>query len=429
MVVRVLPWHQFVRHAAASPVRSLFSFLHFSLTYRLMPVKLARGRGPPLEIVSRGSMHQYSGVLKVNLSALRRNWRLMRERFSGKYCGAVVKANAYGLGVAPVVQSLFSEGCRQFFVATFDEAVQVKRLIPESVDIYVLQGVYPGMEQRFCDEDLVPVIFSVDMLRRWLSVPVIGRRRCALKVNTGMNRLGMEPAEFMKLVAEIPLSADIRVELVMSHLACADEPQHELNFSQLAKFRQIAAAARQYCPQAKLSLANSAGVFLGDDWHFDVARPGIALYGGCCVPELRARLSTVVTLKLPVIQLRTIFAGESVGYGGDFVAQEEMRIAIVSGGYADGLLRRLAPRFAGWCEWYLPMLGRVSMDSCAFDVSQLPPETLPREGDFIEIIGDHVSLDDTAAAADTISYELLTRLGDRLQKVYFEDADHLSPPI
>lgn len=370
-------------------------------------------------------MHQYSGVLKVNLSALRRNWRLMRERFSGKYCGAVVKANAYGLGVAPVVQSLFSEGCRQFFVATFDEAVQVKRLIPESVDIYVLQGVYPGMEQRFCDEDLVPVIFSVEMLHRWLNVPVIGRRRCALKVNTGMNRLGMEPAEFMKVVAEIPLSADIRVELVMSHLACADEPLHELNFSQLAKFRQIAAAARQYCPQAKLSLANSAGVFLGDDWHFDVARPGIALYGGCCAPALAGRLSTVVNLQLPVLQLRTVSAGESVGYGADFVAQEEMRVAIVSGGYADGLLRRLAPRFVGWCGRQMPILGRVSMDSCAFDVSHLPIDMMPREGNLIEIIGEHLSLDDAAKAAETISYELLTRLGERLQKVYFEEVDSI----
>lgn len=394
-----------------------------------MTVKLLRGMGFAPVTFSRGSMHQYSGVLKVNLSALRRNWRVMRERFSGQDCGAVVKANAYGLGVAPVVQSLYSEGCRQFFVATYDEAIQVKRLIPESVDIFVLQGVCPGMEQRFCDEDLVPVIFSTEMLRRWMAVAVIGRRRCALKINTGMNRLGLEPEDFLAFADEVAFPQTIGVELVMSHLACADEPQHPLNISQLERFRPIVEMVRQRFPQTRISLANSAGIFLGDAWHFDLARPGIALYGGSCVPELRARLSTVVTLKLPVIQLRTIFAGESVGYGGDFVAQEEMRIAIVSGGYADGLLRRLAPRFAGWCEWYLPMLGRVSMDSCAFDVSQLPSEILPREGDFIEIIGDHVSLDDAAKAADTISYELLTRLGDRLQKVYFEDADHLSPPI
>lgn len=371
-------------------------------------------------------MHQYSGVLKINLSALRRNWRVMRDRFSGQACGAVVKANAYGLGVAPVVQSLFSEGCRQFFVATFDEAIQVKRLIPESVDIFVLQGVCPGMEQRFCDEDLVPVIFSAEMLRRWIDVASTGRRRCALKINTGMNRLGLAPESFLTFVDEMASSEGIHIELVMSHLACADEPQHPLNFSQLASFQPIVEVVRQRFPGAKISLANSAGIFLGDAWHFDLARPGIALYGGCCVPELRSHLSVVVTLQLPIIQVRTIFAGESVGYGGDFVAWKETRIAIVSGGYADGLLRRLAPRFAGWLGWNLPMLGRVSMDSCAFDLSELPVEISPREGDLIEIIGKHVSLDDAAMAADTISYELLTRLGDRLQKVYFEDADQLA---
>lgn len=368
-------------------------------------------------------MHQYSGVLNINLSALRRNWRLMRESFSGQDCGAVVKANAYGLGVAPVVQSLFSEGCRQFFVATFDEAIQVKRLIPESVDIFVLQGVCPGMEQRFCDEGLVPVIFSAVMLRRWLNTAVSGHRRCALKINTGMNRLGLEPEEFFAFSDEISWPENTSVDLVMSHLACADELHHELNYLQLAKFQSVVEVVRQRFPQAKASLANSAGIFLGDDWHFDLARPGIALYGGCSTPALWGRLATVATLQLPVMQLRDISAGESVGYGGDYVAQEEMRIAIVSGGYADGLLRRLAPRFVGWRGRRLPTLGRVSMDSCAFDVSQLPPEALPREGDLIEVIGEHLSLDDTAKAADTISYELLTRLGDRLQKVYFEEVE------
>ncbi len=374
-------------------------------------------------------MHQYSGVLKVNLSALRRNWRVMRDRFSGGDCGAVVKANAYGLGVAPVVQSLFSEGCRHFFVATFDEALHVRRLIPRSVDIFVLQGVRPGMEQRFADEDLVPVIFSAGMLRRWLDTPVTGLRRCALKINTGMNRLGVEPDEFFAFAEEIRHAENVRLDLVMSHLACADEPQHELNLSQLTKFQSVVEVVRQRFPQAKVSLANSAGIFLGDQWHFDLARPGIALYGGRCTPALSERLSTVVTLQLPVMQLRKLLAGEAVGYGGDFVAQQEIQVAVVSGGYGDGLLRSLAPRCVVWCGRRLPMLGRVSMDSCVFDVSQLTPEALPREGDLVEVIGDHVPLDEVAEAAGTISYELLTRLGGRLQKVYFEEIDQLEPQI
>lgn len=374
--------------------------------------------------LTRGSMHQYSGVLKINLSALRRNWRVVRGRFRGQFCGAVVKANAYGLGVAPIVQSLYSEGCRHFFVATLDEAIQIRRLVPESADIFVLQGVYPGMEQRFCDENLVPIIYSGHMLRQWLSASVTGRRRCALKVNTGMNRLGLNLGEFEELLqAKEVWPEDVRVEMVMSHLACADEPAHKLNVTQLELFRQAADLTRLHFPDAISSLASSAGVFLGDDWHFDLARPGIALYGGCCTPGLQGLLSTVVTLELPVIQTRYLRAGESVGYGGDFVATQDTRALVVSGGYADGILRSLSPRMAAWRGQRLPILGRVAMDSCIFDASHLAPDDFPRDGDLIEVIGDHLSLDEVAAAAGTISYELITRLGERLSKVYFEEAE------
>lgn len=369
-------------------------------------------------------MHQYSGILKINLSALRQNWRVVRDRFHGQYCGAVVKANAYGLGVAPVVQALYSEGCRHFFVATLDEAIQVRRLIPDTVDIFVLQGVYPGMEQRFCDEDLVPVIYSGNMLRQWLSASVTGRRRCALKVNTGMNRLGFNLGEFGEVLqAKDAWPEDVRVELVMSHLACADEPLHPLNAAQLVLFQQAAELTRQYLPNAITSLSASAGVFLGDDWHFDLARPGIALYGGCSAPGLQGLLSTVVTLELPIMQTRYLRAGDSVGYGGDFVATQDTRALVVSGGYADGILRSLSPRMAAWRGQRLPILGRVAMDSCVFDASHLAPGDFPREGDLIEVIGAHLSLDEVAEAAGTISYELLTRLGERLSKMYFEEAE------
>ncbi|MCR6652662.1 MAG: alanine racemase [Cellvibrionaceae bacterium] len=372
-------------------------------------------------------MHQYSGVLKINLSALRRNWRVMRSRFRGQYCGAVVKANAYGLGVAPVVQTLYSEGCRHFFVATLDEAMQVRRLVPEPADIFVLQGVYPGAEQRFCDERLVPVIYNADMLRRWLSASSAGPRRCALKINTGMNRLGLnlqELGDFFQAHEDWP--ADVRIELVMSHLACADEPDHQLNSSQLALFRRVADVVRQRFPHTIFSLANSAGIFLGEDWHFDLARPGIALYGGCCAPALQGLLSVVVTLHLPVMQLRHVAAGESIGYGADFVAPQDLRVLVVSGGYADGILRSVSPRMAAWRGERLPLVGRISMDSCVFDATHLALDDVPGEGDFIEVIGEHQSLDGLADAAGTISYELLTRLGDRLSKVYFEELEHIA---
>lgn len=367
-------------------------------------------------------MHQFSGTLKVNLSALRRNWRFMRDSFTGQHCGAVVKANAYGLGVAPVTQALYREGCRHFFVATFDEALEVKRLIPEKVDIFVLQGCYPGAEQNFIDEEIMPVISSFAMLERWIKVSAAGQRRCALKINTGMNRLGLTVPEFVAaLCADSALLSRAGVELLVSHLACADEPAHPLNRVQLSRFREAVAEARLHEPSIRASLANSAGILLGEDWHFNVARPGIALYGGCCVPQLRGHLSPVASLQLPVMQILDVRAGESIGYGGDFIARTDMRIAVVSGGYADGIFRSFVGGLKGWFHQELLSVGRISMDSCAFDITHLAPELSPELGDLVEIIGEHCPLDDQASAAGTISYELLTRLGDRFQKVYFEE--------
>ncbi len=370
-------------------------------------------------------MQQYSARLKVNLSALRRNWRLLSAISSGLACGAVVKANAYGLGVAPIVQTLYSEGCRHFFVANFSEAIQVKRLMPERVDIYVLQGCSPGMEQRFAEENLLPVIISKPMFDRWVERGQ-HNARCALKVNTGMNRLGITLAELEELTADTGLLARAGVTMVMSHLACADEPGHELNRSQLRAFRQVVAAVRAQIPQVVASLANSAGMLLGTDWHFDLVRPGIALYGGQCAPGFVGNLSPVVALLLPVIQVRELAAGDSLGYGCTFVADRPMRVAVVSGGYADGVLRCLSNRAVGWFDGELPLLGRVSMDSCFFDISHLALGAAPQEGDWIELFGDHLSLDGVADAAGTISYELLTRLGDRLDRCYFEESHHLS---
>jgi alanine racemase len=366
-------------------------------------------------------MHQYSGLLRVNLSALRRNWRLLKELSGGASCGAVVKANAYGLGIAPIAQTLYSEGCRDFFVATFDEALQVKRLLPDPGSIYVLQGCYPGMEMRFVEENLLPVLISQAMVQRWLEHVPTGRGRCVLKVNTGMNRLGISLAELQELLMEPERLQRAGLVMVMSHLACADQPDHESNRQQLAAFQQVVGQVQQRLPQVKASLANSAGVLLGHDWHFDLARPGIALYGGECVSGLVGRLAPVVSLLLPVMQLRRLNRGESLGYGCTFVAPKPMRVALVAGGYADGVLRCLSNRAKGWFGRELPLLGRVSMDSCCFDISHLEPGEAPCEGDFIELFGNHLSLDAAAKDAGTISYELLTRLGERLQHFYFED--------
>lgn len=371
-------------------------------------------------------MNQHSGLLRINLSALRRNWRLLNELSGGAGCGAVVKANAYGVGVDCVAQTLYDEGCRDFFVASFEEALQVKCLLPGSVNIYVLQGCWPGLEMRFVEENLIPVLISQPMVQRWLDrvPPRLGR--CVLKVNTGMNRLGISLAELQEFLLRPDRLESAGLIMVMSHLACADTPEHALNGQQLLTFQQAVSLVQQRLPRVKASLANSAGVVLGQEWHFDLVRPGIALYGGECTPALVGRLAPVVTLLLPVLQLRRLIPGESIGYGCTFVAPKLMQVVLVGGGYADGVLRSLSNRVRGWFGRELPLLGRVSMDSCCFDISHLEPSELPREGDLIELFGNHVSLDAAADAAGTISYELLTRLGERLQRFYFEDPPNLA---
>lgn len=370
-------------------------------------------------------MHQYSGVLQVNLTAVRKNWQLLRAHYFGADCGAVVKTNAYGLGVAPIVQSLFSEGCRTFFVANYDEGVEIRRLLPNVVDVYVLQGCAPNMEQRFIESSLTPVVISVAMFNRWFrAVSGLGARgqkvRCALKVNTGMNRLGMSLGELKALSLQEENLKQAGVEMILSHLACADEPEHPLNQQQLQAFEVAVEPLKKTLPNIRASLANSAGIFLGESWQFDVARPGIALYGGAMTLSNAPNFLPVVSLFLPVLQVRELDAGESVGYGGLFRAERKMRIAIVSGGYGDGVLRSLSCSAFGWFHQKIPLLGRISMDSCVFDITDLTEPESPAEGDLIEVIGEHCLLGDVAKQAGTISYELLTRLGDRLEKHYSE---------
>lgn len=359
-------------------------------------------------------MNQYAGLLQINLSAVRANWRALRQRFSGPFCGAVVKSDAYGLGVAPVAQALFSEGCRHFFVATFDEGVQIKRLLPGTVSVFVLQGCKSGSERRFVEWGLIPVLSSMAMVERWLALRSAGVKRCAIKVNTGMNRLGLTADDLSCLLAD-PRLPSAGVQLVVSHMACADQPDHPLNQQQLVNFAQVASDCAAVIPDAHYSLANSATVFLPQAYHFDLARPGISLYGSG-----DPSLAPVVSLHLPVLQVRNLREGETVGYGATYAAPSDMRVAIVAGGYADGIFRSLSNRARGWFKVDLPMLGRVSMDSCVFDVSSLDRAAQPQEGDLIEVLGEHRRLDDVAAEAGTVSYELLTGLGNRLEKRYCE---------
>ena len=362
------------------------------------------------------------GTITVNLSAVSNNWLMIRQALKpATQCAAVVKANAYGLGVAQVAQALYGAGCRDFYVAHLAEGVDLRRLMPLNAKIYVLQGCAPGAERSFIQHQLIPVLVSLPMFERWRGFAQTQTAApCVLKINTGMNRLGLALEEFYGLLAEPQRLIDAHVRLLMSHLACADDPSHPLNQLQQQRFNEAFTAAGRVIPGLKGSLANSAGVFLGEQWQFDMVRPGIALYGGLPRLDDSIKPQPVVSVTAPVIQTRALDAGEAVGYGAEFRAAKAMRVAIVGCGYADGFLRALSGRYQGWYGDYLPLLGRVSMDSLVFDISSLNIHTEPREGDVIELIGPHVGLEEFAASAGTNSYEILTRLGSRLKTRYEE---------
>lgn len=363
------------------------------------------------------SMSRSYPILNIDLAALASNYHLVQQQAPKARVGAVVKANAYGLGVEAVAGCLYARGCRDFFVSSTEEGVALRPLVP-AAQIFVLQGVEPG-DEGLCEAfALTPVLISASMAQRYLSLgPATD---FALKVNTGMNRLGLEPGQLLEVLPQLPLAA---CRLLMSHLACADEPGHSLNQSQLRQFQHLAEAARARLPQIQLSLANSAGAFLGAAFHFDLLRPGAALYGINPGNLAANRLAPVVQLLLQVIQTRTLQPGDCVGYGATFRAECATPVVMVSGGYADGLMRALGQKGCAWFKGVrLPLIGRVSMDSLAFDVSGLPASQRPIEGDRLEFFGPHISVDEQAQIAGTIGYELFTRLGERCQRQYRQAA-------
>jgi len=339
--------------------------------------------------------------LTIDLTALADNWRAL-DRLSESETGAVVKADGYGLGVAQVGKALAMAGARKFFVAQAEEGLALRRALGHGPEINVFSGHMAGDAELIRSADLIPMINSTDQLLR--QVETLPGHVFGIQLDSGMNRLGMEPAEWAAL-RDIALAQ--RPTLVMSHLACADEPEHPMNAAQLQSF-----CAMTQGIDAPRSLAATGGILLGPAYHFDVTRPGIGLYGGLPFADAQA----VVTLDLPVIQTRTVAAGETIGYGNTWTAQAETQVATVSGGYADGLLRAMGN--ASDAAFYhgdvrLPILGRVSMDLITVDVSSLsePPESL-------RLLGDAQGVDTLADWAGTIGYEILTSLGARFERIY-----------
>ncbi len=363
-----------------------------------------------------------TGELSVDLRAIADNWRFIKKQVQPEVaCGAVVKANAYGLGVDRIAPKIYRAGCRDFFVSNFKEAMQLKALIGSDAQIFVLTGCSPGAENDFVARGFIPVLVSLEMLRRWAAaVQGDPAASAVLKVNTGMGRLGIEMAEFEQVIKEKDVLVQARIECVMSHFSCADEAAHPLNEQQITRFAYLKQALSTIGLDVKGSLSNSAGVFLGERAHHETVRPGIALYGGN--PGLPDNpMHPVVGLRLPIIQVRKLPAGECVGYGATKCFDGERFIATVSGGYADGIMRSLSNRGWGVVQGHrVPIVGRVSMDSTLFDVTEVVKQGGLAAGASIEILGANVSVDDLAAAAATISYEILTSFGSRYQRCYLD---------
>ena len=360
--------------------------------------------------------HNAGAWLSIDLAAICDNWRLLKSLVASGNCAAVVKANAYGLGARPVSAALYRAGCRHFFVAHLAEGIDLRPTLPADAVVVVMHGVPPGAEPECLAHWLVPVLNSGQQIAAWRQLAHSQNKTLAavVQVDSGMARLGVSAPELQQLSRDATAFQGIRVSHVMSHLACADEPLHPANRQQLACFE----AARRLLPAAPATLANSSGIFLGADYHFDLPRPGAALYGIAPVPGQPNPMKAVVRLQAKVIQTRTVRAGEGVGYSFSWVAPTDSRVATVSVGYADGYLRSLSGRGVAWLGVQaLPLVGRVSMDTITVDVSALPEHAI-QPGTLLDLIAPQHSVDAVAERAGTIGYEMLTSLGNRYHRTY-----------
>ncbi len=357
--------------------------------------------------------------LYVDLDALAANYRLIVGLAGGAQTAPVVKADAYGAGLAPVARRLWAEGARAFFVSRVSEGVALRKALGPGrpATVWVFDGCPPGAAAALAKAELTPVLNSFTQIDDWgLHALSIGRRlSAALHIDTGMNRLGLRPEEARALAVAPDRLRPLELELLVSHLACGVQADHPMNALQLDRFIDICALY----PGVPRSLAASGGVFLGPDYHLDQVRPGISLYGGGPFASPDPRLTCVATLQAPILQVRQISPGETIGYGADFTATQALRIAIVAAGYADGVLRSSSPGAYGSLDGQAcSLVGRISMDLIALDVSACPNA---QPGAAIELIGRHVPLDDVARRAGTISYEVLTRIGARVARLYSGD--------
>ncbi|PSH63513.1 alanine racemase [Phyllobacterium sophorae] len=363
------------------------------------------------------------GRLTIDLDALVANWKFLADKSKPAQTGAVVKADAYGLGIVHVVPALWQAGCSTFFVALAEEGLRVKAVTPDA-RVFVLNGFFADAFPVYEQSDLIPVLGSTDQLGLWnqLNDGRSDKLPFALIVDTGMNRLGLNVDEALAFAADERADKPI---LLITHLATADDRAHVLNQKQFESFQELNAAFAGI----ESSIANSPGIFHPAGSEFDLNRPGIAIYGGEPLSDTPNPMRPVVTLEARIVQIQTGLKGETVGYGATTTLHRDSRIAICSVGYADGYLRSasgsgvpLRNAVPGGGEGFVagkkvPVIGRVTMDLTSFDITDLARDAV-KPGDYIELFGPNIALDDAARSAGTIGYELLTGLGNRYHRRY-----------
>lgn len=355
-------------------------------------------------------------TLRVDLPQIRANYDALKAKVSAAKIGASVKADAYGLGAVPVAKTLYGAGCRIFFVATAGEGKILRDGVGPNAAIYVLNGPAPRDKGVLLGAKLKPVINSIEQARFWGSVASEVREPpyTAIHIDTGMNRLGLTPEGLKELSRDKQLWKRLNPEWVMSHLACASDAANPMNKTQLQRFRQAAAQL----PLTPLSLANTAGIYLGKPYHFQMVRPGIGLYGGAATTKPEQEVSKpAATLLAPILQVRYVKAGESIGYDGTYIAPRDMRVAIVGAGYADGVpVNQSNVGTAILHDEEVNIIGRVSMDLTMIDATDA--NLTVEVGGVVVFRGEHLEAE--AKSAKTINYELLVRLGQRCRRDYWK---------
>ena len=360
-------------------------------------------------------------TLTIDLGALVGNFEFLRDKAGAAVCAGVVKANAYGLGVDKVAAALRNAGCGVFFVATIDEGIELRQSLPAAT-IYVLNGLHPGSEQTFTEFDLIPVLNDPGQIEAWsfFARSHMKTSAAAIHFDTGMNRLGLSAKDARALIAA-PDRVAFDIPLIMSHLVAADTPEAEINRQQLESFTTLLGDFNRARPGKEAvpgSIANSAGVLTGKDFHLDLVRPGLALYGANPFADRPNPMQPVIRLQGQILQLREVAAGDSVGYNATYRAPSARKIATVDVGYGDGYLRAFGNRGQAFIDGVqVPVVGRVSMDMLAVDVTDVPPNILvPGVG--VDLLGGPVSLDGAVKASGLCAYELLTLLGHRYKRRY-----------